>query len=89
MSETFIRPADICAHRQPHGCTGCKVRLISVCSVLNPSDLTELECMNRPRTFGVRENIVTENDTAENVFSITEGMVRIYRMLPEDRKSVV
>ncbi|KQW23404.1 nitrogen fixation protein FixK [Afipia sp. Root123D2] len=89
MSEVLTRAADVCAHHRPNGCTRCKARLISVCSVLNPSDLSELEAMNRPRKFGVRENIATENETAENVFSITEGMVRIYRMLPGGRRHIL
>ena len=89
MSEVMIRPTEICAHHRPEGCARCKVRLISVCSVLNPSDLAELETMNRPRRFSARDVIVSESETAENVFSITEGMVRIYRMLPDGRRHVL
>jgi CRP/FNR family transcriptional regulator len=89
MSETLIGTADICAHHRPDGCTRCKVRLISVCSVLNQPDLAELEAMNRPRRFSVRDVIVAENEAAANVFSITDGMVRIYRMLPDGRRHIL
>jgi CRP/FNR family transcriptional regulator len=46
------RTAHVCRHRRSEdGCADCKVRLISVCSVLALSELEELEALSQHLTL--------------------------------------
>lgn len=81
---------DSCRHdpTRQH-CAECKVRLISVCAALEPDELAELERLAQQFHYPARHTLFMQGDQAENVYSITCGMARLYRLLPDGRRQIV
>lgn len=79
-----------CAHgRQVNGCEDCKVRLFSVCGALDLSELEELDRISQVRMFAPKETLFEQQALAGSVFNVTEGMVRLYKSLPDGRRQIV
>jgi len=80
-----------CVHydAQARSCSKCSVRLVSVCAVLSPGELQEMEAMSRGMRFAAREMLASQGSPGDSVFTITEGMVRIYRLLADGRRQVL
>lgn len=85
-----LRPSSAavaCTHGR--NCLACGVRLISVCGALADHELHELEAMSHPVRFGPKESLFTQGEPAADVFNVTEGMVRLYKLLPDGRRQIV
>ena len=88
-------PAGHCghAHGRPAGipasvCAACRVRSVSVCSALEPDELRDLAAIADDVQFAARAEIVSEGETAQTIYNITEGTVRTYRLLPDGRRQI-
>jgi CRP/FNR family transcriptional regulator len=86
-----ITPNQTCVHYDAHArsCSQCSVRLVSVCAVLSPAELQEMEAMSRGARFAAREILVSQGAQADSVFTVTEGVVRLYRLLSDGRRQVL
>lgn len=86
-----IAPLKACIHydADARSCAQCGVRLVSVCAVLSPAELQEMVAMSGGGRFAARETLVTQGSPAESVFTITEGMVRLYRLLADGQRQVL
>ena len=73
----------------PSGCAGCRVRLISVCAVLAPDELLALEAMAGDTAFAAKETMFIQGEEADAVYTITAGMARLYKLLPDGRRQIV
>ena len=71
------------------GCAGCRVRLISVCAVLAPDELLALEAMAGDTAFAAKETMFIQGEEADAVYTITAGMARLYKLLPDGRRQIV
>jgi CRP/FNR family transcriptional regulator len=71
------------------GCAGCRVRLISVCAVLAPDELLALEAMAGDTAFAAKETLFIQGEEADAVYTITAGMARLYKLLPDGRRQIV
>lgn len=91
MGQQPIAPLKACVHydAEARSCTHCSVRLVSVCSALSPAELQEMEIMSHSGRYDAREALVSQGASAENVFTITEGVVRLYRLLADGRRQVL
>jgi CRP/FNR family transcriptional regulator len=79
-----------CRHgRTANGCDDCKVRLFSVCGALDLSELDELDRISQVRTFAARTILFEQDALAGSVFNVTEGVVRLYKSLPDGRRQIV
>jgi CRP/FNR family transcriptional regulator len=79
-----------CKHgRGENGCEDCKVRLFSVCGALEPSELNELDRISQVRNFPARTMLFDQGALAGSVFNVTEGIVRLYKSLPDGRRQIV
>lgn len=79
-----------CTHgRTANGCDDCKVRLFSVCGALELSELEELDRISQVRTFAARSVLFEQDTLAGSVFNVTEGVVRLYKSLPDGRRQIV
>ena len=70
-------------------CSGCKVRNISVCAALDVTELEALEAIAEDVHFAERETITRQGDAADAVYNVTEGSIRIYKLLPDGRRQIV
>jgi CRP/FNR family transcriptional regulator len=79
-----------CRHgRTANGCDDCKVRLFSVCGALDLSELEALDRISQVRTFAARTVLFEQDALAGSVFNVTEGVVRLYKSLPDGRRQIV
>jgi len=70
-------------------CSVCAARHLSVCSVLAEDGLRQLSAISDHQVFGPGEILVREGDPATNLFNITAGSVRVYKLLPDGRRQIV
>ncbi|MGO4705918.1 Crp/Fnr family transcriptional regulator [Microvirga sp. 2MCAF38] len=72
-----------------NSCTDCRVRGISVCSALEPQELSEIDSLSHPTTYAAKTTLFSQDEPANAVFNITEGVVRLYKLLPDGRRQIV
>ncbi len=79
-----------CKHnRGETGCAECTVRLISVCGALELSELEALERISHVTIFAPKAMLFDQGALASNVFNVTEGVVRLYKSLPDGRRQIM
>lgn len=79
-----------CKHnRGEAGCAECSVRLISVCGALELAELEALERISHVTTFAPKTMLFDQGALASNVFNVTEGVVRLYKSLPDGRRQIM
>ncbi len=78
-----------CPHRADSRCEECKVRASSVCAALRSDELAELEAIAHQVSFAAKESLFLESDKARDVFNITSGVVRLYRLFRDGRRQVI
>ena len=70
-------------------CLDCKVRLISVCAALANDELREIEVLAQHDTLEAKQTLFLQNDPADAVYNVTDGVVRLYKLLPDGRRQIV
>lgn len=70
-------------------CEACKVRSLAVCAALDRSELRELDSLARRIDVPPKKTILHEGDEAAAVYSVTAGVVRIYKLLSQGRRQVL
>lgn len=79
-----------CKHgHSANGCEDCNVRLFSVCAALESSELEELDRISHARQVAARTTLFEQSALAGSVFNVTEGVVRLYKSLPDGRRQIV
>ncbi|GAU84531.1 transcriptional regulator of Crp/Fnr family [Bosea sp. BIWAKO-01] len=75
--------------RRDSGCLACKVRLASVCASLSVEELEELDALSHHTSFDAKETVFVQDHPAHSVYNIIEGMVRLYKLLPDGRRQII
>lgn len=70
-------------------CSACTVRSLSICGVLDPTDLAEFERIARHVQLAAGEALLTAGEVAHSVHSLTAGVARLYKLLPDGRRQVI
>lgn len=70
-------------------CSDCKVRFISICSALESSELAEFDALTQKTTFAPRTALFAQDQPADAVYNLTEGVVRLYKLLPDGRRQII
>ncbi len=79
-----------CKHgRAANGCEDCKVRLFSVCAALEATELDELDRISQAKLVPARTTLFEQGALAGSVFNVTDGVVRLYKSLPDGRRQIV
>lgn len=82
--------ARACVHdRAAGGCAECKVRLLSVCGALTGEELDDLEALSQPLHLAPHQALFRQGDPADAVYNVTEGTIRLSRLLPDGRRHVM
>ncbi len=69
-------------------CQACSVRGLSVCSALNPEDLHRLDDIVSHVQVTAGQMVLLEGDPADHLFVITDGCVKLYKMLADGRRQI-
>lgn len=71
-----------------HPCFGCEVRLRAVCGVLDCDRLAKLRQLGWTLALNPGQPLFHEGDEATRVFTLTEGALKLYKLLPDGRRQV-
>lgn len=69
-------------------CAACSIREMSICAVLDNTELSRLASIARTQSIPARQTILNEGDAAEALFNITSGAVKLYKLLPDGRRQI-
>lgn len=70
-------------------CQHCRTRFLSVCSALDADELHELAEIVDPRCIPARTTLFSQGEDSSSVYNITEGMARLYKLLPDGRRQII
>ncbi|NVN88007.1 MAG: helix-turn-helix domain-containing protein [Rhodopseudomonas sp.] len=79
----------------PNSCDGfrcethCSVRSLAICGQLNESEHQEFERLAQHVRFGPKEALFSEDEMVDSVYSLTEGIARLYKLLPDGRRQII
>lgn len=76
---------------EPNGnsCDDCAIRGSSVCSALDAPELRQFEHLGRHVQFEPCETVFSEEDIASSYFNVLDGVMRLYKLLPDGRRQIV
>lgn len=82
-------PYTVCAHHiAGDDCKFCSIRLISVCSALEPDEWASLEQLASDVTFVEKISLIREGDDSLWVYNVTSGIARLVRTLADGRRQI-
>ncbi|MFV0279922.1 MAG: Crp/Fnr family transcriptional regulator [Rhodoblastus sp.] len=70
-------------------CNGCEARALSVCGSLDDDAFAGLRRLNKPVVFGARAVLFDQETPVEHVFTVVQGVARLYKLLPDGRRQIV
>lgn len=70
-------------------CERCAVRMEAVCRAVGPERLPRLAAIAGCRRVEPGATLFREGDPAENVYTLTEGTLKLYKLLGDGRRQVV
>ncbi|WOH69871.1 Crp/Fnr family transcriptional regulator [Bradyrhizobium sp. BWA-3-5] len=70
-------------------CSACTVRSLSICGVLDQTDLAQFERIARHLHLAPNEALFMAGELAHSVHSLTSGVARLYKLLPDGRRQVI
>jgi CRP/FNR family transcriptional regulator len=65
------------------------VRPHAICAALEPDELRELEQLGQRLQYRPNEPVFTQEDVAASCFNVLEGVMRLYKLLPDGRRQIV
>lgn len=81
-------PQPRCTHQLVSPCNTCEVRDFAACAPLTPDEQRQLVAIMSSVEIAAHQPIFDEADSAEHVFNVTGGAVKIYKLLPDGRRQV-
>src|SRR6185436_2184348 len=67
-------------------CSACTVRSLSICGALEQADLAEFARIARQVHLAPTAALFTAGQVAHSVHSLTAGVARLYKLLPDGRR---
>ncbi len=69
-------------------CAACAVRDISVCGALDTKDVDRLNAIVSHQRLDAGETLFIEGDPADSLYIITDGCVKLYKMMLDGRRQI-
>lgn len=82
------RAAELPVLEPGHPCFDCKVRSLAVCGVLDAAALRHFKRSGIAVQYEPGETVVFESDVAASVYSLTSGLLRLSKLLPDGRRQI-
>ncbi len=70
-------------------CDQCIAKYVSMCSVLEENELNDIAGISKNIRIIAKQQICVEGETAEYLFNIKSGCVRISKMLADGRRQII
>ena len=74
--------------QRPSGCEECEIRHLAICSALKDSEVYHLDNIVRQQKYTAKQIMFEEGETADHVFNVAAGTLKLYKMLPDGRCQV-
>ena len=71
-----------------HPCFDCAVRELAVCGVLESVALRQFKESGPTIQYHAGDTVVFESDPATSVYSLTSGLLRLSKLLPDGRRQI-
>jgi CRP/FNR family transcriptional regulator len=69
-------------------CKQCDARHSAVCDAMPESDLGRLAAVAVEKTVGRGQVFIDEGESADNFYSVTQGAVKLFKLLPDGRQQI-
>lgn len=69
-------------------CAACTARVLGVCNAIDDSGLDRLAAVVTNHRVEAQGTFVAEGEPAEALFNITEGTVKVYKLLADGRRQI-
>lgn len=69
-------------------CAACSIREMSICAVLDNTELSRMAAIARTQSVSARQTIIDEGEKAALLFNVTGGAVKLYKLLPDGRRQI-
>jgi len=70
-------------------CQECPVRDMAVCSSLHDDELASLSKFMSGQKISQGHDLFAEGDPAKSVFTVTEGVVKAHKLMPDGRRQII
>lgn len=70
-------------------CSTCTTRHLSICDALGPKELVTFDHVVQHRGFAAKTVLFEQGQKADFVFSVSEGTIRLFRLLPDGRRQII
>ncbi len=89
MQTSTIRPSPL--RLVPRGglCDKCQVRSVAACSSLDDTELARLEAITVSKDYEPGQTVFEGGDEPRFIYNLTEGMIRLVKLLPNGRRQIV
>jgi CRP/FNR family transcriptional regulator len=84
-----IEPAHPSSERRTGVCGDCEVCTLAFCSVLSAEEMVDLVAIRHEVALDAGHSVFETGDTAKNVFNLTTGCVRLFKLLSDGRRQVI
>jgi CRP/FNR family transcriptional regulator len=97
MASLHMPPLDYDAHKTPHiadlrspQCRNCDiVREIAFCADLSQDEVKRLATVRCHAALPANFTVFREGDEVDNVYSISNGAVKLYKLMPDGRRQII
>lgn len=69
-------------------CLQCDVRDLTLCGALNSDEAQVMGSIAHLRKLEPTAQLIQEGDPAEDVFTLTSGMLKLYKLMPDGRRQI-
>jgi CRP/FNR family transcriptional regulator len=73
----------------PSSCVACSVRILSVCNAVGDADLDRLAATVTNHKANAHKPLIVEGERADALLNITEGTVKVYKLLADGRQQII
>jgi len=84
--------APCAALRRPGGaipmCMACEVRDFTFCAALNTDEIASVQAIVRQVRLAPSQLLFQEGDDAADLFNVVDGVILLYKMLPDGRRQI-
>lgn len=84
----YVPPASLIPLPTDHPCASCPVRPITICRGLDAPTLAGLRALGKMQRLQSEQTVFHEGDSADRVFMVTHGALKLYTLLADGRRQV-
>ena len=88
VAKQLVQPMQRGIAAEANPCAACQVRDLSICGAIEPEHLGKLDAIVVHKKLAPGEILFFEGDRSDSLYIITEGCVRLSKMLADGRRQI-